>query len=169
MTKIIRGSGGPPSPPPPRQPTRTPDTLHSRQFATFLDLISEGEIEGFATASKEGRTKGTAAYRNAALKDVFLDNTPVLQANANSNNPSDRQFNHKNVGFAIRFGTGSQAKIKGLKGSGSIFNVGTEVKNGNANAITRQLTNNPDLDAVRVTVTVPVLQNIKSDGDIVGS
>ena len=69
--KIIRGSGGP-SPPPPPQPTRTPDTLHSRQFATFLDLISEGEIEGFASASKEGLTKGTTAYNNAALKDVFL-------------------------------------------------------------------------------------------------
>ena len=37
--KIIRGAGGRPSPPPPRQPTRTPDTLHSRQFATFLDLL----------------------------------------------------------------------------------------------------------------------------------
>ena len=36
--KIIRGSGGGGSPPPPPQPTRTPDTLHSRQFATFLDL-----------------------------------------------------------------------------------------------------------------------------------
>ena len=46
--KIIRGAGGQPSPPPPRVPTRTPDNLHSRQFATFLDLISEGEIEGFA-------------------------------------------------------------------------------------------------------------------------
>ena len=75
--KIIRGSGGGGSPPPPPQPTRTPDTLHSRQFATFLDLLSEGEIEGFATASKEGRTKGTSAYNNAALKDVFLNDTPV--------------------------------------------------------------------------------------------
>ena len=77
--KGIQGSGGRRSPPPPPQPTRTPDTLHSRQFATFLDLISEGEIEGFATASKEGRTQGTAAYNNAALKDVFLNDTPVLK------------------------------------------------------------------------------------------
>ena len=54
--------------PTPPSPTRDPDNLHSRQYATFLDLISEGEIEGFATASKEGRTKGTTAYNNAALK-----------------------------------------------------------------------------------------------------
>ena len=64
------------------QPTEQPDNLHSRQFATFLDLISEGEIEGFATASKECRTKGTTAYNNAALKDVFLNDTPVLKASA---------------------------------------------------------------------------------------
>ena len=31
-------------------PSITPDNLHSKQFATLLDLISEGEIEGFATA-----------------------------------------------------------------------------------------------------------------------
>ena len=38
MTKeYIQGAGGNPSPPQPPQPTRTPDTLHSRQFATFLD------------------------------------------------------------------------------------------------------------------------------------
>ena len=70
--KIIRGSGGGGSPPPPPQPTRTPDTLHSKQCATFLDLISEGEIEGSASASKEGITDRTStAYKNAYLKDVF--------------------------------------------------------------------------------------------------
>ena len=50
--------------------------LSSKQFNTIVELLSEGEIEGFATASKEGRTKGTDAYRNASLKDVFLDDTP---------------------------------------------------------------------------------------------
>ena len=52
-------------------PTITPDNLHSKQFATLLDLISEGEIEGFSSPSKEGRTKGTTAYKNAAKKDIF--------------------------------------------------------------------------------------------------
>ena len=150
-------------------PTIAPDNLHSKQFATLLDLVSEGEIEGFATASKEGRTKGTAAYNNAALKDIFLDNTPVLQANANSANPSVSQFNHKNVSFDVRFGTGNQSKMSGVRGSASNFGVGVEVKNGNSNAVTRQLTNNTDLDAVRVTVTVPVLQVIEEDGDVTGS
>ena len=91
IKRIIRGAkGGNPSPP---KPTREPDTLHSRQYATFLDLISEGEIEGFATASKEGRTKGTTAYNNAALKDVFLNETPILKSTANSASPADADFN----------------------------------------------------------------------------
>ena len=93
----------PPRQPP--QPTRTPDTLHSRQFATFLDLISEGEIEGFATASKEGRTKGTTAYNNAALKDVFLNDTPVLKASADSTSPATTDFNFQDVTFNPSFGT----------------------------------------------------------------
>ena len=112
--KIIRGSGGGGSPPPPPQPTRTPDTLHSRQFATFLDLISEGEIEGFASASKEGLSKGSTAYNNAALKDVFLNDTPVLRSNANSASPTDGDFNFKDVTFTPRFGTSNQTKIAGI-------------------------------------------------------
>ena len=150
-------------------PSIAKDNLHSKQFATLIDLISEGEIEGFATASKEGRTKGTTAYLNAAKKDIFLDNTPILQASANSANPSNSQFNHKDVGFDVRFGTGNQTKMKGVKGSSSLFNVGVEVKNGNTNAVTRQLTNNTELDAVRVTITIPSLQEQKDDGDVVGS
>ena len=70
-TKIIKGAGGgSPKPPPP--PYRAPDTLHSRSFATVQDLISEGEIEGFATASKAQLTKGTTAYDNASQKHIFL-------------------------------------------------------------------------------------------------
>ncbi len=160
-----KGGGGSSEP-----PTIAEDNLDSKQFATFLDLISEGEIEGFATPSKEGRTQGTPAYTNAALKDIFLDDTPILRSNASSTNPRKVDFNHKNVGFDVRFGTGNQGKMKGVKGSSSIFNVGVEVKKGNANAVTRQLTNNTEIDAVRVTVTVPVLQEMEEeDGDIVGS
>ena len=110
--KIIKGAGGRPSPPQPPQPTRTPDTLHSKQFASFLDLVSEGEIEGFATASKEGLTKGTTAYNNAALKDVFLNDTAVLQSTASSSSPVTTDFNFQDVGFTPRFGTNNQTHIR---------------------------------------------------------
>ena len=166
--KFIAGSGGgggkgggndPPS--------IAEDNLHSKQFATLLDLISEGEIEGFSSPSKEGRTKGTTAYKNAAKKDIFLDNTPILASTADSTDPQGVDFNHQNVDLDIRFGTDPQTKMEKVSGSASVFNVGVEVSNGSP--ITRQLTNNSDLDAVKITVTVPVLQVVEEDGDITGS
>ncbi len=166
--KFITGSGGGGGKGGSRKPpTIAEDNLHSKQFATLLDLISEGEIEGFASPSKEGRTKGTTAYLNAAKKDIFLDDTPILGATADSTNPQAVDFNHQNVDFDIRFGTNPQAKMSKVSGSASTFNVGIKVDNGSP--ITRQLTNNPDLDAVKVTITVPVLQILESDGDIVGN
>ena len=163
--KIIRGSGGG-SPPPPPQPTRTPDTLHSRQFATFLDLISEGEIEGFATASKEGLTKGTTAYNNAALKDVILNNTPVLKATANSASPVETDFNFQDVSFNPRFGTSGQTKVEGIESSSSVTAVGVTVT---ASApVTRQITNT-DVDAANITITFPQIQKATDKGDLLGS
>tara|TARA_A100001515_G_scaffold137128_1_gene129484 strand:+ start:9183 stop:12587 length:3405 start_codon:yes stop_codon:yes gene_type:complete len=164
--KIIRGSGGGGSPPPPPQPTRTPDTLHSRQFATFLDLISEGEIEGFASASKEGLTKGTTAYNNAALKDVFLNDTPVLRSNANSASPADVDFNFKDVDFTPRFGTSNQTKIAGIESSSSVTGVGTTVTV--AAPVTRQITNS-NVDAAKITISFPQIQEATDKGDLLGS
>ena len=163
--KIIRGSGAP-SPPTPPQPTRAPDTLHSRQFATFLDLISEGEIEGFASASKEGRTQGTTAYNNAALKDVFLNDTPVLKATADSTNPVTTDFNFQDVTFNPRFGTSGQTKVEGIESSSSVTAVGVTVTQ--SSPVTRQITNS-NVDAVNVTITFPQLQRATDQGDLLGS
>ena len=163
---LIRGAKGNDPPPPPPQPTREPDTLHSRQFATFLDLVSEGEIEGFATASKEGRTKGTTAYNNAALKDVFLNDTPVLRASADSTDPQTTDFNFQDVKFTPRFGTGSQTKIPGIESSVSTTSVGTTVTA--STPVTRQITNT-NVDAVRVSVTFPQLQRATDAGDLLGA
>ena len=164
--KIIRGSGGGGSPPPPPQPTRTPDTLHSRQFATFLDLISEGEIEGFATASKEGRTQGTAAYNNAALKDLFLNDTPVLKSSANSASPATTDFNFQDVTFNPRFGTSNQTKITGILSSSSVTAVGVNVTA--STPVTRQISNT-NVDAINVTITFPQLQKATDKGDLLGT
>ena len=163
---LIRGAKGNDPPPSPPQPTREPDTLHSRQFATFLDLVSEGEIEGFATASKEDRTKGTTAYNNAALKDVFLNDTPVLRANADSTNPQTTDYNFQDVKFTPRFGTGTQTKIPGIESSVSTTSVGVEVTA--STPVTRQITNT-NVDAVKVSVTFPQLQRATDAGDLLGS
>jgi len=163
---IIGSGGGGGSPPPPPQPTRTPDTLHSRQFATFLDLISEGEIEGFASASKEGRTKGTTAYNNAALKDVFLNDTPVLKATANSASPATTDFNFQDVTFNPRFGTSDQTKVEGIESSSSITAVGVVVTQ--SSPVTRQITNS-NVDAANITITFPQIQKATDKGDLLGS
>ena len=168
---IIRGSlfglfgGG-------NKPKIAPDNLNSRQQLKVLDLISEGEIEGFASPSKEGLTQGTTAYNNAALKDVFLNNTPVLQSSANSANPSSSDFNFADVDFQVRFGTSNQQKIKGVRATGQPVDVGVVVTdklpNGDeSDGITRQFANS--FDQVRVILDFPTLQKSTEKGDIKGS
>jgi len=162
--KIIRGAGGPPPTPPP--PYKAPDTLNSRQFATILDLISEGEIEGFATPSKASLSKGSTAYNNAALKDIFLNDTPILNSSASNTNPQTADFNFQNVGFTPRFGTSNQTHIAGIEGSQSTSAVGVTVTN--SSAVTRQITNTA-VDAAKVTITFPQLQKATDKGDLLGS
>ena len=163
-TKLIRGAGGPPKPPPP--PYRAPDTLHSRSFATVQDLISEGEIEGFASASKEELTKGTTAYDNASLKDVFLDDTPILQSSATSASPTDAEFNFQDVTFKSKFGTSNQTAMSGIPAE-SRSPTGVSVTVTTSAPVTRQITNT-DVDAVIVTLTWPQIQVAEDDGDIRG-
>ena len=164
--KTIRGSGGGGAPSAPPQPTRTPDTLHSKQFATFLDLISEGEIEGSASASKEGITdKTSTAYKNAYLKDVFLNDTPILRSTASSTDPQDVDFNFQDVTFNSRHGTANQTKIDGIESSQSTIPVGVTVTA--ESPVTRQITNT-NVDRIKVSITFPQIQIATEDGDLLG-
>ncbi len=172
--KKIQGSGGPPPTAPATAAARiqAPDSLDSRQFATFLDLISEGEIEGFATASKENRIHGTTVYNRASLKDVFLNDTPILRPSANSAYPQPIDFNFKIETAQIdktidsRLGTGNQPKMDRILNSSSITPVGVTVTQ--AAAVTRQITDT-NVDAVKVTITIPQLQEARDNGDLLGS
>ena len=162
----IRGSGGG-SPPKPDPPTIAKDNLNSKEFATVLDLLSEGEIEGFATASKENRNKGTTNYLNAAKKDIFVDNTPLLRAKADSANPSKSDFSYQNVEFDARFGEGNQAKMDGVKGTENTINVNIETQKGvfhPAPPVT-----DTEVDRIRVILMTPRLQRQTDKGDIKGS
>ena len=180
--KIIRGAGRPKPPPP---PYRAPDTLHSKQFVTIQDLISEGEIEGFASASKAGLTKGTTAYSNASLKDIFLDDLPILDSSADNTTPEASKFNFQNVQLKTEFGTSNQAAMTGIPNIGETRSIDTsglnvEVTNADgtsSGAITGSKTKqivarspaSANADAVIVTLTWPALQVFETDGDIVGS
>ena len=69
--------------------------LKSIDFGTVVDALGEGQIEGSATASKVGITDKTSDdYKHCLLKDLFLNKTPVLQADANNANPNDCEFNY---------------------------------------------------------------------------
>ncbi len=60
------------------------DTLNTRQIARIVDLLSEGKIAGFPSAIDAGLDfdSNSVAYNVAALKDVFFNNTPILQPDA---------------------------------------------------------------------------------------
>ena len=80
--------------------------LKSVDFITVVDILSEGEIELSATAHKNSITDKTSeAYKNSFLKDLFLNNQPVLVSDANVHNPADADFNYKTVDFRFQAGT----------------------------------------------------------------
>lgn len=164
MKKIIRGAkgGGGGN----RTPQRAPDTLNSRQFASILDLFSEGEIEGFSTPSKAGLTFLTQSYLYGSLKDVFLDDTPVLKPTASNTSPESTDFNFNNVRFDFRTGTSGQAIIPGIVSSTSPFQVNTLVTV--ANPYDKQITNHL-ITAVKVLISFDQIQLLKDNGDIEGS
>jgi len=162
--KIIKGAGGPPTPP---TPYRAPDTLNSKQFATLQDLLSEGEIEGFATPSKAGIAKSSSDYLTAAQKDIFLNNTPILNANASNSNPADSDFNFQSVVLDARYGTNNQLALSGIESSSSPiagFPRPCTVANG---GVTQAIALNKD--AVRVTISFGQLQKAEENGDLLGS
>ena len=125
-----------------RTPTEADDTLQSIQFASVLDLISEGEIQGLDNGNKS----------------IFLDDTPVQNADGTNN------FSGYTV--VTRNGTQAQNHISGDFGSTQVETpVNVEVRNGSP--ITRSVAGT-EVDRLRVTLTIPSLQRIEDDGDIVG-
>ena len=145
-------------------PAVTDDVLASKQFQTLVELLGEGEIEGFPSAA--GLTQGTTAYNNAALKDVFLNGTQVLQSSASNTSPADTDFNFPNVSFEPRFGTSDQTAIQGISEIETENAVGVAVTK--ASPVSRSITNT-SVNAVRVTLGFPSLQKFEDDGDINGA
>jgi len=126
-----------------RTPTEQDDTLSSEQFATVLDLLCEGEIEGLEDGAKS----------------IFLEDTPLQNA--------DGSFNFENFAVGAVNGTQGQNPIPDATGGiQTIRAVNVEVTN--AAPVTRSITNS-EIDRVRVTISVPSLQEITSKGDIIGT
>ena len=144
--------------------SRNQKSLESRQAINIIEVLSEGEIEGFPSAA--GLTQGTDAYNKAALKDVFLGKTPIIKSSADPNNILDSDFNFQRITFEPRFGTTNQTHIKGIKDIETEEAVGVAVTN--AQSVTRTITQS-DIDALRITVRFDALLNINSkDGKNLG-
>ena len=125
-----------------RTPTEASDNLNSTQYASVLDLISEGEIQGL----KNG------------LQSVFLNNTPVQNA--------DGSVNFQNLQVVTRNGTQAQAYIPSADAIEEEKPVAVQVSQ--ATPIVRSVTDS-NVNAARITITVPQLQFFTNDGDIVGT
>ena len=138
------------------------DALQSVQFQTLIELLGSGEIEGFPSATG---SKGSTEYNTSALKDVFLNNTQVLQQAAGTS-PSDEDFNFPNITFEPRFGTSDQTAIAGISETESETSVGVTVTQ--STPVSRSISNT-NVDAVRVTLGFPSLQKFEDNGDINGA
>ena len=124
-----------------RVPSEADDSLQSVQFASVLDLLSEGEIQGI-----ENNEQG-----------IYLDGTPVKSRNGGDN--------FTGYTIATRTGTQNQTYISNTNGIESEKAVNVEITA--ISSVTRQI-NDSDVDRVRITVQLPALQIIKDDGDIIG-
>tara|TARA_A100001515_G_scaffold98098_1_gene78985 strand:- start:2022 stop:5639 length:3618 start_codon:yes stop_codon:yes gene_type:complete len=142
-------------------PNLPADSLASKQFQTLIDLISEGVISGFPSATG---SQGTDQYNRTALRDVFLNNTQVLQQNKSGNDTA--HFNFQNITFEPRFGTSNQTAIGGITASESETAVGVTVTK---DAPVSRAISDSNVDAVRVTIAFPQLQKFEDDGDINGA
>jgi len=138
------------------------DSLASKQFQTLIDLISEGVISGFPSATG---SQGSTEYNTSSLKDVFLNGTQVLQQAAGTS-PDSTDFNFQNISFEPRFGTSDQTAIAGISESESETAVGVTVTKDTP--VSRSISNT-NIDAVRVTIAFPQLQKFEDDGDINGA
>ena len=141
--------------------------LRSKQFATVVDLLGFGEISGF-------RSIQNTSFNNIESidigRDVFLDGTPLVDANGNKN------FNDVEVFF--KNGTTDQTPLGSIDSFGpdrieNTTTVGVEVTN--STSVSRSITGIQDatgkelIRMIRVTLQIPALQELKTNGDVIGA
>jgi predicted phage tail protein len=137
-----------------RAPVEAPNDLRSIATARVVDIVSEGEIEGFGTE---------IPGQSVAFEDTLLQN-------------ADESFNFSNVQLAALAGLPDQSPLPGFAAAESEVVVGVEVTKDNPlgsgsgdGAVVRQIAD-ANVDAVRVTLRFPALtsQNTTT-GDLNGT
>ncbi len=126
----------------PRQPVIDLDSAQSKTFIKILYGLSEGTIKGLS--------KG--------YQSIFLDDTPLQDANGN--------WNFENVSVDFREGTNDQTYIEGFPDISSETAIGVELK---SETPWVKAFNNTELDAVRLRLRWgPLRQQNESNGDVNG-
>lgn len=124
----------------PKTPVEAPDSLRSTNLAKILLAVGEGEFDGDPTD-----------------RDIYLDNTPIMDANGNVNFPG--------VKWEWRRGTVEQDYIQGIPSVENETTVNVELRSDNP--FTRALSNT-QLSAVRVRMSWPRLAQQDSEGNTNG-
>ena len=124
--------------------------LRSKQFATVLDLLGYGEIDSILDVGGAGT--------NTFRKNVFLDGTPLMNANGDEN--------FSDVEVHVKHGTEDQTPLQEINAIENTVPVGVEVTH--ATPITRSITDS-NVDKVRISIQIPSLQLFQQDGDIHGT
>ncbi|WP_228271201.1 host specificity protein J [Acinetobacter brisouii] len=124
-----------------RTPVVATDSAQSKTYIKILYGLSEGEIEGIVDGGK----------------GVYLDDTPILSSNSDSN--------FDDVTWDFRAGTNDQTYIEGFPEVSNDTDVNVELK---TSAWVRSLTNT-DINAVRVRLKWGALRTTNaSNGDVTG-
>ena len=106
---------------------KKPKKLTTIQYATIIEALNDGEIEGFPAAVAQNFKLGSFNYAQAAKKNIFLNGTPILKPSTvlkKSTIPTseggnfgfveidDNDFNFKSIGVDFRKGVGAQGATK---------------------------------------------------------
>ena len=123
--------------------------LRSKQFATVIDLLGYGEIDSIFDIGGSG----SDTFR----KSVFLNNTPLLNANGDEN--------FQNVEIFFKNSASNQTALQEIPLTANSVPVSVAVTN--STSVSRA-TSSTAFDRLRVSLQFPSLQEFKDDGDIVG-
>ncbi|MFJ1572981.1 phage tail protein [Pseudomonas sp. NPDC088322] len=124
----------------PKTPVEAPDSLRSTNIAKILLAVGEGEFDGTPTA-----------------RDIYLDNTPIMDASGNLNFPGVR--------WEWRPGSVEQDYIQGIPSVENETTVNVELRADHP--FTRTLSNT-QLSAIRVRLAWPRLVRQDSSGNTNG-
>jgi len=123
-----------------------PESLRSRSEASFLGVISEGEIEGFESGV-------------AALQKTFLDGVPI------QNDDGSYNFDQQYLSVGYRTGTQSQSALPGFDDVRIEQGVGVEVKRSTGSV--SRTTINSQLSRLRVRIGISALYRVnRNNGDV---